>query len=108
MAKVNPFYRSAEWRAIRKMQLARQPECRRCGSRQRLQVDHVRPISKGGAKLDLANLQTLCIHCHAAKTYRGAPPQGGGRKPELKGASPEWTAYLRSRARISRARRRPH
>jgi len=98
MPKPNPFYASPEWRRIRKLQLARQPECRRCGSRQRLHADHIRPISKGGARLDLANLQTLCIRCHAAKTYKGSPPQGGGRKPELKGASPEWTEWLQRRA----------
>ena len=31
-------------------------------------MDHVRPLDKGGAPLDLANLQALCRPCHFAKT----------------------------------------
>jgi 5-methylcytosine-specific restriction protein A len=33
-------------------------------------VDHIVPINKGGAPLDLNNLQSLCNHCHAVKTAR--------------------------------------
>ena len=33
-------------------------------------VDHIVPINKGGAPLDMDNLQSLCSHCHAAKTAR--------------------------------------
>lgn len=40
--------------------------CQRCGSRQRLSVDHIIPESRGGA-LDLSNLQTLCRSCNSSK-----------------------------------------
>lgn len=33
-------------------------------------VDHIRPISQGGAEDDESNLQLLCKACHAAKTAR--------------------------------------
>lgn len=32
-------------------------------------VDHIKPIKKGGAKLDESNLQGLCHKCHNRKTY---------------------------------------
>ena len=48
--------------------------CRDCGrvcsDRKEAQADHVRPISKGGERYDLANGQTLCIVCHGRKTAR--------------------------------------
>ena len=33
-------------------------------------VDHIVPINKGGAPLDLNNLQSLCNACHAAKSAK--------------------------------------
>ncbi|MDE0456255.1 MAG: HNH endonuclease [Chromatiales bacterium] len=42
--------------------------CRRCGKAGRLEVDHVLPVSAGGAPFDPANLQTLCRGCHTDKT----------------------------------------
>lgn len=33
-------------------------------------VDHVTPISEGGARLDPSNLQSLCRSCHGRKTAR--------------------------------------
>ena len=38
------------------------------------EVDHIVPLSRGGAEQDPANLQHLCVPCHAAKTRR---EQGG-------------------------------
>lgn len=43
--------------------------CQVCGSRKRLEVDHIYPESKGGT-LDLANLQTLCNKCNSRKGAR--------------------------------------
>ena len=33
-----------------------------------MEVDHVRPLYRGGAPWALSNLQTLCRRCHIAKT----------------------------------------
>ena len=34
------------------------------------EVDHIRPVSQGGAWFDMSNLRTLCPACHLAKTTR--------------------------------------
>lgn len=41
-------------------------KCRKCGSRVNLEVDHIKPIAKGG-KTYLDNLQTLCHRCNVEK-----------------------------------------
>ena len=38
------------------------------------EVDHIVPLSRGGAEQDPVNLQHLCVPCHKAKTRR---EQGG-------------------------------
>lgn len=43
--------------------------CLACGTSDRLTVDHILPVSKGGAD-DLDNLQTLCHSCNARKGAR--------------------------------------
>jgi hypothetical protein len=43
--------------------------CRRCGTRQNLEVDHIHPERKGG-KATLDNLQTLCKSCNTSKKDR--------------------------------------
>lgn len=40
--------------------------CRKCGSRQHLETDHIHPESKGGPTT-FDNLQTLCRHCNRSK-----------------------------------------
>ncbi|MGL5935136.1 MAG: HNH endonuclease [Cetobacterium sp.] len=35
-----------------------------------LEFDHITPLSKGGARLDAANVQPLCGPCHRRKTAR--------------------------------------
>ena len=47
-------------------------QCRSCGSRENLQVDHIIPLAKGGAN-DLSNLQTLCSVCNSQKSDRLDP-----------------------------------
>lgn len=56
------------WQALRKRHLRLHPVCEVCGSDDRLQVDHIVPISRGGGRLDPHNLQTLCHSCHSRKT----------------------------------------
>lgn len=44
-------------------------KCVRCGSTDRLTVDHIIPIVRGGTN-DEANLQTLCGPCNSGKRDR--------------------------------------
>jgi hypothetical protein len=41
-------------------------KCLHCGSAERLEVDHIIPVSKGGVS-QLDNLQTLCVSCNRRK-----------------------------------------
>ncbi len=41
--------------------------CAICGSRSKLEVDHMRGLQNGGTN-DVFNLALLCDHCHTAKT----------------------------------------
>lgn len=51
--------------------------CQDCGRVTReLEVDHTVPLWQGGADVD-ANLGSLCIDCHAAKTAREAAMRAG-------------------------------
>lgn len=43
--------------------------CRACGRRASAEVDHIVPLSEGGADV-IANMQGLCRACHRAKTCR--------------------------------------
>lgn len=43
-------------------------KCRSCGATEDLEMDHIRPIHRGG-KHSLENAQTLCHGCHLLKTY---------------------------------------
>jgi 5-methylcytosine-specific restriction enzyme A len=66
------FYQSLAWRRCRDAFLRAHPHCRHCadaGRRTAAQiVDHIKPIKRGGAKLDWKNLQSLCFACHNRKT----------------------------------------
>lgn len=66
------FYSSSAWIKLRNYKRLLNPLCEHCIKLDILTpyhtVDHIKPISEGGAALDLANLQTLCKQCHAIKT----------------------------------------
>lgn len=68
------FYQSAAWRKLRRVKLQRNPMCEECERRGRItpaqMVDHIVPINKGGAPLDMYNLQSLCNACHARKSAK--------------------------------------
>ena len=68
------FYQSRRWRSLRALKLQKDPLCEESMRKGVLvpaqMVDHIVPINKGGAPLDLNNLQSLCNHCHAVKTAR--------------------------------------
>ena len=55
------------WQKLRLYKLAGDPFCAVC-KMSADQVDHIRPINDGGARLDPANLQSLCQSCHSRKT----------------------------------------
>lgn len=46
-------------------------KCLKCGKSEKLQLDHINPISKGGEN-KISNLQTLCNSCNSIKrdTYK--------------------------------------
>jgi 5-methylcytosine-specific restriction enzyme A len=54
------------WEAYRADYLRRRPTCA-CGAPATV-VDHIVPVSLGGAFWDPANHQPMCVSCHAAKT----------------------------------------
>jgi len=41
-------------------------KCAKCGSSEKIQIDHIVPISRGGTN-HITNLQPLCSHCNASK-----------------------------------------
>ena len=63
------FYNSRSWRTLRKFVLQGEPLCRECGVPASV-VDHIRPISEGGPRLDIENLQPMCARCHNKKSSR--------------------------------------
>lgn len=70
--KAQSFYRSDEWKAVKKRHLALEPLCRECSKEGKLvratMVDHIVPIKEGGAPLADTNLQSLCWSCHSRKS----------------------------------------
>lgn len=65
------FYSSTEWRKLSKLQLRTNPLCVECLKDGRIVpariADHIQPIKEGGARLDIENLQSLCLGCHNKK-----------------------------------------
>lgn len=71
----NRFYQSTRWKKIRIVVIRRAfGLCQDCEKRGILvsgnNVDHILPVSQGGAIWDLDNLQLLCETCHNAKTAK--------------------------------------
>jgi 5-methylcytosine-specific restriction endonuclease McrA len=53
--------------------------CPRCGilmERQRMSVDHIRPISLGGLEWDRDNLRWMCLKCNVSRGNRIKVPPG--------------------------------
>lgn len=71
-------YRTENWKRVRLRVLNAQPLCVSCLEHGRTtaarEVDHIQPISAGGAPFALGNLQPLCTPCHSRKTRREAAP----------------------------------
>lgn len=62
--------RTRRWKALRLEVLRRDGfQCRQCGARGRLEVDHIAPVrDRPDLAYALDNLQSLCPSCHARKT----------------------------------------
>lgn len=90
MSGVSAFVRrrrvkGRRWRSLRLSVLERDGyKCVRCRRNYRLEVDHIKPVSEGGAEFDAANCQTLCRNCHLAKH------DGGDLLEERR----QWRKYL--------------
>lgn len=54
------------WARIRQMVLTDNPNCTRCGQPADT-VDHIKPLSLGGAPLDLRNLRSMCRSCNSSR-----------------------------------------
>ncbi len=69
------FYNSEEWKALRQEAFREYgSQCLRCGNKNNLDVDHVKPRSKyPGLELDLNNLQILCRECNYLKGCKDSP-----------------------------------
>ena len=64
------FYETEEWKSLRRrvFQEYHPPYCGRCGTKEKLEIDHVKPRSKyPKLELDFDNLQILCSHCNLKK-----------------------------------------
>ena len=68
------FYQSTAWRKLRKVKLEKDPLCEEC-----LKKDihtpakvayHIVSINRGGAALNITNLQSLCDRCHNVKSAK--------------------------------------
>lgn len=68
------IYNSRRWRNLRLQVLYNEPLCRHCAEQGLVMpatvVDHITPITQGGAIWDVSNLQPLCTTCHAQKSGR--------------------------------------
>jgi len=68
-AELNSWYKSKEWRLLRRSKLKESPLCEACRMAPASHVDHIRAHKGDRVKfLDEANLQSLCHSCHSAKT----------------------------------------
>jgi 5-methylcytosine-specific restriction protein A len=59
------FYDSAAWQVARKLKLAEDPVCERCGAAWSRHVHHVKPLKPHPElRLDRRNLMAVCPPCH--------------------------------------------
>jgi 5-methylcytosine-specific restriction endonuclease McrA len=68
------FFMQTDWRLVRKVVYVRDGGiCMKCGRRVKagnFHVDHLVPLSRGGAEWDLANLELSCAECNLQKGTR--------------------------------------
>lgn len=79
------------WQRLRRAKIAANPICEVAGcSQATTEVDHIRPIARGGERLVWANLQSMCKPHHSAKTMR---EQRGQSDPAPRAAPPPRVAF---------------
>lgn len=85
----DPFYLSADWRAlIGHLLKQRGRRCEQCGRTRgergaiRIFGDHVVELRDGGAPLDPRNIRLLCGSCHTTKTAAARARRMAWRAPE--------------------------
>ena len=75
------FFMQTDWKRVRQVVYERDGHnCMKCGKNVRkdsFHVDHIRPISKGGAEYSLENLQLLCPSCNLHKQGKWTRKDGG-------------------------------
>ena len=65
------IYRTRAWWSVRYRVMKRDGfRCVLCNKAGRLEVDHIRPVARGGAPFDPENLRTVCRGCHIGITAR--------------------------------------
>ena len=82
------------------MQMRREPFCQAPDCQEMAdEVDHIVPLARGGARLNPANLQSLCKRCHSKKTVN----QDGGFGTEIENREDRGTAHARTTAETNGA-----
>ncbi len=97
------FYKTAGWQELRKQRLVfAHHQCECCGSRDRLQLDHIeaRSVTGDRRRLGLAAVQILCQKCNSAK---GTLPLRAAELRDLLGIDPR-QAMAQSRTIFTRMR----
>jgi hypothetical protein len=85
--------------------------CRFCGARNRLTIDHILPLSRGGHPTKKANLVTACTPCNQRKANR-TPEEAGmaiiseGFDYTPTGRMDDQVATLTSLPHVARSRRK--
>lgn len=73
-AKIRSAYRARKLAQVffvsdKEIQAIRNSCCYACGTRERIQIDHIIPLSRGG-RHSIGNLMPLCHSCNASKNAR--------------------------------------
>lgn len=74
------------WRDLRAKVLAGDPWCAICRNRPATTVDHIVPVTLGGAEMDLGNCRPACGPCNYAGGARITNARRAGRVPTQRSA----------------------
>lgn len=58
------IFKTKRWAMRRRQVISEQPMCAICETRVVEEIDHIVPLSQGGAPYDRQNLRGLCRPCH--------------------------------------------